>query len=221
MEEREAFFRAMVGPKGQSTLRLSKEETSAVVLFLCLHVDAFKRVTDLVVTEGKVSDGNGGQVSLTRVRELLAACTVEDCDVVPENERVPAVQRQLYTAGQSTETCTLVLTGRLKIVAGVEGFVSEAVSLGATHTRLFPSRFVLKLTGIARGQGPFSVLSAGALTIDKSRGSFNAPYIADFTATVQEKARLIRITRTLYEQMIAGQQLPEAMPGGDSLCEGA
>jgi len=49
--------------------------------------------------------------------------------VVPENERVPAVQRQLYTAGQSTETCTLVLTGRLKIVAGVEGFVSEAVSL--------------------------------------------------------------------------------------------
>jgi len=133
MQEREAFFRAMVGPKGQSTLRLSKEETSAVVLFLCLHVDAFKRVTDLVVTEGKVSDGNGGQVSLTRVRELLAACTVEDCDVVPENERVPAVQRQLYTAGQSTETCTLVLTGRLKIVAGVEGFVSEAVSLEATH----------------------------------------------------------------------------------------
>ena len=133
MQEREAFFRAMVGPKGQSALRLSKDETSAVVLFLCLHVDAFKRVTDLVVTEGKVSDGNGGQVSLTRVRELLAACTVEDCDVVPENERVPAVQRQLYTAGQSTETCTLVLTGRLKIVAGVEGFVSEAVSLEATH----------------------------------------------------------------------------------------
>ena len=66
------------------------------------------------------------------------------------------------------------------------------------------------------GQGPFSVLSAGALTIDKSRGSFNAPYIADFTATVQEKARLIRITRTLYEQMIAGHQLPEAMPGGDA-----
>ena len=59
MEEREAFFRAMVGPKGQSTLRLSKEETSAVVLFLCLHVDAFKRVTDLVVTEGAPSLTSG------------------------------------------------------------------------------------------------------------------------------------------------------------------
>ncbi len=46
-------------------------------------------------------------------------------------------QQEIYTAGHQTDTCTLVLTGRLKIAAGVEGFISEA--------------------------GPFSVLSVGAL----------------------------------------------------------
>jgi hypothetical protein len=44
----------------------------------------------------------------------------------------------IYTAGHQTDVCTLVLTGRLKIVAGVEGFISEA--------------------------GPFSVLAVGSLT---------------------------------------------------------
>lgn len=46
-------------------------------------------------------------------------------------------EQEIYTAGHQTDTCTLVLTGRLKIVAGVEGFTSEA--------------------------GPFSVLAVGSL----------------------------------------------------------
>ena len=46
-------------------------------------------------------------------------------------------EQAIYTAGHQTDTCTLVLTGRLKIIAGVEGFSSEA--------------------------GPFSVLAVGSL----------------------------------------------------------
>jgi Mg2+/Co2+ transporter CorC len=81
MEEREAFFRAMVGSKGYKEKTLSEEETNAVVSFLCLHVEPFMAVTDLAVVGGRICDGDSGTVSLARVREMLAVCRVEELDV--------------------------------------------------------------------------------------------------------------------------------------------
>ena len=52
-QEREAFFRAMVGSKGYKEKTLSEEETNAVVSFLCLHVDPFRDITDLTVLDGR------------------------------------------------------------------------------------------------------------------------------------------------------------------------
>jgi hypothetical protein len=173
MEEREAFFRAMVGTKGYKEKTLSEEEMNAVVSFLCLHVEAFRKVTDLAVVDGRICDGEDGKVSLSRVREMLGVCPVEELDL--------GHHREVYTAGNQTDTCTLVLTGRLKIIAGVEGFMSEA--------------------------GPFSVLAVGSLTSHKNRGSYHAAYVVDFTATVLERTRLLRIERRLYERMISGDQL--------------
>lgn len=81
MEEREAFFRAMVGSKGYKEKILSEEETNAVVSFLCLHVEPFRAVTDLTVLDGKICDGGDGAVTLARVREMLAMCRVEELDI--------------------------------------------------------------------------------------------------------------------------------------------
>jgi hypothetical protein len=79
-QEREAFFRAMVGSKGYKEKTLSEEETNAVVSFLCLHVEPFRAVTDLAVLNGRICDGGDGTVTLARVREMLAICRVEELD---------------------------------------------------------------------------------------------------------------------------------------------
>ena len=146
---------------------------NAVVTFLCLHVEPFRNVTDLTVIDGQIGDGDDGRVTLARVREMLSVCPVEEVDL--------DVSREIYTAGHQTDMCTLVLTGRLKIVAGVEGFTSES--------------------------GPFSVLAVGSLTSHKNRGSYHAAYVVDFTATVLERTRLLRIERGLYERLISGDSL--------------
>ena len=86
-QEREAFFRAMVGSKGYKEKTLSEEETNAVVSFLCLHVEPFRHVTDLTVLNGRICDGGDGNVSLGRVREMLAVCRVEELDV--DGKRLP------------------------------------------------------------------------------------------------------------------------------------
>lgn len=91
MQEREAFFRAMVGTKGYKEKTLSEEETNAVVSFLCLHVGPFQAITDLTVIDGNICDGDNGQVSLQRVREMLAICRVEELDVDGKRTRSPVV----------------------------------------------------------------------------------------------------------------------------------
>ena len=95
---------------------------NAVVSFLCLHVEPFRNVTDLAVVDGRICDGDGGRVTLARVREMLSVCPVEEVELEMQ-------AKEIYTAGHQTDMCTLVLTGRLKIIAGVEGFVSSSLSL--------------------------------------------------------------------------------------------
>ena len=58
----------MVGTKGQQATTLSSAEASALVSFLCLHVDAFRAVTRLAVDgpnfTGAIADAGGGLVSI-------------------------------------------------------------------------------------------------------------------------------------------------------------
>eukprot|EP01047_Picozoa_sp_COSAG01_P051326 COSAG01_NODE_5284_length_4356_cov_305.532535_3_plen_352_part_00 len=168
-QDREAFFRAMVTKGGFSTT-LSEGEAHALVSFLCMrlepliHVQDTDRVLKFLLAAELIevdpaalpSEAEAGSQQLHRAHSTKAL-----------RARLP----RLYIAGAASEHCTVVLSGRLKIAAGVEGFTSEV--------------------------GSFSIVGAGALT-----ATDDEPYITDFSATVVQPSRLLRISRALYRRLL-------------------
>eukprot|EP01051_Picozoa_sp_SAG22_P012084 SAG22_NODE_1226_length_5115_cov_1.930024_3_plen_97_part_00 len=84
-----------------------------LVDFLELHVASFR---DYRVAKG------GDQEKRRRMKDLVRAASIEEHKPEEEGQLVP----QLFVRGQPCDHCVLVLTGRLKVVATDENFVSEA-----------------------------------------------------------------------------------------------
>ena len=71
LQEREAFFRAMV-QKGPRKTRLSGGEVDALASFLCNRLEPFRQV----VQQDETKALSAGKVPITRIRELLMAAEV-------------------------------------------------------------------------------------------------------------------------------------------------
>ena len=134
---------------------LSSEEVDAVTAHLATNVDAFKRL----VGNGGLAEAPGSD-PYSRVRDIVLKASVleitnstemngaSDADGAPPDVAVAENEGQatgldyahavLYRRNKVETFCTLVLSGRLQIVAGQDEFRSEA--------------------------GPFSVIAAQALT---------------------------------------------------------
>lgn len=161
---------------------LSPEEVDAVTAHLASNVDAFKR---LVGRGGEGSDPCG------RVRDLVLKASVleianntgangpNDAAGAPPNVTTSGYDNQatgldyahavLYRRNKVETFCTLVLSGRLQIVAGQDEFRSEA--------------------------GPFSVIAAQALTasvVDGYVSDFTASVLPG------ESVRCLRFSRMEY-----------------------
>ena len=80
-------------------------------------------------------------------------------------QHTPGAEDVIYRRGKPAQACTLIISGKVEVLAGSDGFRSE--------------------------MGPFAVLGADALLVKDGGGG----YVPDFTATVSsESLRFLRIT---------------------------
>eukprot|EP01029_Cantina_marsupialis_P012982 TRINITY_DN2879_c0_g1_i2.p1 TRINITY_DN2879_c0_g1~~TRINITY_DN2879_c0_g1_i2.p1 ORF type:complete len:503 (+),score=170.14 TRINITY_DN2879_c0_g1_i2:400-1908(+) len=129
---------------------LSEEEISAVSGHLLTNVKLFK--------ENKKESGES--INYEDIAELVRNSRVLEL----ERDQNPTARRNMvYQSGKMDTHCTLILSGKIKILAGREAFECEA--------------------------GPWRVLAAEALVEEEGT------YVPDFSATLMEDVRCLRIAR--------------------------
>ncbi|CAM9847931.1 unnamed protein product [Chrysoparadoxa australica] len=112
---------------------LSSDEARAITAHLCANVAQFKTLTTDQVTD-----------------IVMASPVIDMKRSAKDGVAEPAMEDVLYRRGKASTTCTLVLTGKLKVAAAKDGFMSDA--------------------------GPWSVLGADALVDEE--GAFKPDFTA-------------------------------------------
>ena len=124
--------------------QLSTEEIRAVTAHLCMNYSQFQTTAD------------DERIDAERVRKLLSQITAISLNREGSGDSVENASRNdtLYTRGRETTKMTLVLSGKITVISGMDGFRSDA--------------------------GPFSVLAADAISKTSYQTDFTA-YIATET----------------------------------------
>lgn len=166
--------------------KLSADEIQAIVSHLNTNVPEFRKVLDaqLAYHTGATMVGNSGSsmktipVSITTsdISNMVSKCKVVDLKRISTADEITALSPKpddvLYTRGKVSASATLILSGKVIILAGQDGFRSEI--------------------------GPWSVLGMGALYGDSKinpKSDHPAQYVPDFTAFIaSDSVRCVRIT---------------------------
>mgnify|MGYP003386457351 CR=1 FL=1 len=172
--------------------KLSPDEIQAIVSHLNTNVPDFRKVLDAQCSYhtglgglgGGLGLGLGYEVSPVRpihitpidISNMVSKCKVVELKRISTDDQItaqaPKLDDVLYTRGAVSSSATLILSGKVTILAGQDGFRSEV--------------------------GPWSVLGLGALYGDSKNvpGSDHpAQYIPDFTAFIaSDSVRCVRIT---------------------------
>lgn len=116
-------------------------------------------------------NSNGELMTEEQIRTLIAQCPVLELDPKIDNEA-------LYTRSIAASHCTVLLCGKIRIIAGREGFESEA--------------------------GAWSVLAADSLITPE--GTYLPDFTA--TAAGTEKLRCVHISRVEFQRVLYPVHLP-------------